>query len=238
MTYAYMYMDRKAFNSAIDCVAAVREAVGSDIDLLVEAHGRFDINTSIQIAYALKPYSPMFFEEPVPPDNLDALAEVHKKSPIPIAAGERIFSIYEFREFLEKGCADYAQPDVSHCGGMMALKKMAAMAESYYVAVAPHNPSGPIANAACLQLAGNITNFRILEIMMTDVTWRKELTDEEVVFHDGHIKIPQKPGLGIEINEDACESYPFIPVKLRHYNGNLTQIRPQGETSYYFNNME
>ena len=231
---SYMYMERADFHRAIDCVAAVRDAVGPDIDLLIEAHGRFDVSTAVEIAQALRPYDPMFMEEPVPPDNLDALAAVHKKSPIPIAAGERLYSIRSFHEFLTKGCADFAQIDVSHCGGIMALKKMAAMAEACYVALAPHNPSGPVANAASLQLAGNLPNWRILEIMYTDVNWRKDLTTEEVVFHDGCIKIPTKPGLGLELNEEECLKHPFIPVYFKHYNGNLTDVRPKAETSNYF----
>lgn len=234
---SYMNLERQAFHEAIDCVAAVRGAVGKDIELLIEAHGRFNISTAIQVAQALAPFEPMFMEEPVPPDNLDALAEVHRKSPIPIASGERIFSTYAFREFLQKGCADIAQPDVSHCGGMMAIKKMEAMAATYYVDMAPHNPSGPVANAATLQLAGNLNNFRILEIMITDVSWRKDLTDEEVVFEGGCIQIPRKPGLGITLREEECLKHPFVPTMLRHYKGTLTDIRPPENTEFYFKGL-
>ncbi len=234
---AYLYMEKREFSAAIDCVAAVREAVGPDVELLIEGHGRFDVATAVKIANAIKPYDPMFFEEPIPPDNLDALAEVHRKSPVPIAAGERIYSQYAFREFLEKGCADFAQLDVSHCGGILALKKMAAMAEVHYVAVAPHNPCGPITNASSLQLAGNIVNYRILETMFTDVSWRRELTSEEVVFRDGYIAIPKKPGLGLDLNERECLKHPYVPIKLRHYNGNLTDIRPKEAAVCYFYGM-
>ena len=128
---AYLYMDNQEFFHAIEIVEAVRAAVGSSVDLLIEGHGRFDVATGIRIANALKPFDPMFFEEPTPPDSLDALAEVHRKSPVPIAAGERIYSVTQFQQFLEKGCADFVQPDVSHCGGISAVKKMAAMAETY-----------------------------------------------------------------------------------------------------------
>jgi galactonate dehydratase len=232
---AYLTMTNAEFDEAIDCVAAVRQAVGSETDLLIEGHGRFNISTAIRISKALEQYHPMFFEEPVPPDNLDALCEVREKSAVPIAAGERVYSQYAMREFLEKRCADFAQPDVSHSGGILAMKKMAAMADNYYVCLAPHNPSGPIANAATLQLAGNLSNFFILEIMLTDVAWRPDLTDEEVVFDNGSILIPQKPGLGIDINENACLEHPYQPVQLRHYKGTLTDIRPAGaQTIYYF----
>lgn len=232
---AYLNLEQAEFCKAIDCVAAVRDAVGNDVELLIECHGRLNPKTAVQVARALVPYSPMFLEEPVPPDNLDALAAVHRASPIPIAAGERIYSIYQCREFLEKGCADYFQPDVSHCGGISAVRKMAAMAEPYYIDIAPHNPSGPIANAATLQLAGCMMNFRILEIMINDVSWRSELTSERVEFFNGHIKIPCGPGLSLELHENACAKYPFRPISLRHYNGTLTDVRPaSAATTYYF----
>lgn len=235
---AYMFMDAQQFSHSIEIVEAVRGAVGSSVDLLIEGHGRFDIATGIKIANALKPFDPYFFEEPTPPDSLDAMAEVRRKSPVPIAGGERIYSLTQFKEFLIKGCADFAQPDVSHCGGIMAVKKMAAMAETFYVAMAPHNPSGPVANVASLTLAANLSNFRILEIMLTDVSWRKELTDEEVVFSKGDIMIPCRPGLGLSLNAAACAEHPFEPVDLRHYGGTLTDIRPAGMTSYYFKGLK
>ncbi|MBQ0026907.1 MAG: mandelate racemase/muconate lactonizing enzyme family protein [Lachnospiraceae bacterium] len=235
---SYMHIERQALHNAINCVAAVRDAVGPDVDILIEGHGRFDVPTAIEITKALKPYEPMFFEEPVPPDSLDALAAVHKKAEVPIAAGERLYSIRNFLEFIEKGCADFAQMDVTHCGGIMALKKMAAMAEAAYIEFAPHNPSGPVANAASLQLAGNLPNYRILEIMYTDVNWRGELSDEEVVFNDGCIRIPKKPGLGVELCEENFAKYPFMPVYFKHYNGNLTDVRPKEATSCYFKQYE
>ena len=179
---AYLFMDNAEFKKSIEIVEAVRGTVGNDVDLLIEGHGRFDIATSIKIANALKPFEPYFFEEPTPPDSFDAIAEVHRKSPVPIAGGERIYGLMQMREYLEKGCVDFVQPDLSHCGGISAVKKMAAMAESHYVALAPHNPSGPIANAATLNIAASTPNFRILEICLTDVSWRSDFTNEKVVF--------------------------------------------------------
>ena len=231
---AYMNMSSAELRRSLEIVEAVRGAVGKDIDLLIEGHGRFDIATGIKIANELKAFDPMFFEEPTPPDNLDALAEVHRKSLVPIAGGERIYSLNQFREFLEKGCADYAQPDVSHCGGISAIRKMAAMAEPCYIALAPHNPSGPVANAATLHLAASLTGFRILEICLTDVSWRRELTNERVVFDHGQIHIPEGVGLGLELNEENCMKYPFQPIDLRHYKGTLTNVRPKDQTSFYF----
>jgi galactonate dehydratase len=129
--------------------------------------------------------------------------------------------------------ADYIQPDISHAGGIMELKKIASVADSYYIPFAPHNPSGPVANAATLQLAASVANFSILEIMYSDVEWRKDVTNEALEYSDGYIKIPDKPGLGIEINEEACLCHPYQPHTLRHYTGALTDIRPQ-KTEFYF----
>ena len=129
--------------------------------------------------------------------------------------------------------ADYIQPDVSHAGGIMELKKIAAEAECRYIPFAPHNPSGPVANAATLQLAANCPNFCILEIMYSDVEYRKDVTNEKLVCSDGFIKIPDKPGLGIELNEEECLKHPYKTHTLRHYTGALTDIRPP-ETKFYF----
>lgn len=234
---AYMYMENADFRRSIEIVEAVRGAVGNDVDLLIEGHGRFDIATGIKIANALKPFDPYFFEEPTPPDCLDALAQVHKSSPVPIAAGERLYSLTQMRDFLERGCADFVQPDISHCGGISAVKKMAALCEAHYVALAPHNPSGPVANAATLHIAASTLGFRILEICLTDVSWRKELTNERVVFDKGNILIPTGVGLGLEINEENCLKYPFQPIDLRHYKGTLTNVRPAEHTSTYFEGL-
>ena len=234
---AYMYMENSDFRRSLEIVEAVRGAVGNDVDLLIEGHGRFDIATGIKIANALKPFDPYFFEEPTPPDCLDALAQVHKSSPVPIAAGERLYSLTQMRDFLERGCADFVQPDISHCGGISAVKKMAALCEAHYVALAPHNPSGPVANAATLHIAASTQGFRILEICLTDVSWRKELTNERVVFDKGNILIPTGVGLGLEIHEENCLKYPFQPIDLRHYKGTLTNIRPADHTSTYFEGL-
>ncbi|MBQ7090753.1 MAG: galactonate dehydratase [Clostridia bacterium] len=230
---SYMNIDNDVLRKAIRNVAAVREAVGDDIDLLIEGHGRFDVPTGIKIAKELERFKPMFFEEPVPPDNLEALAAVREKSPVAISAGERLYGRRAFIELFERRAADYIQPDISHAGGIMELKKIAAMAEAKYIPFAPHNPSGPIANAATLQLATSVPNFEILEIMLTDVEWRKDVTNENLVFEDGCIRIPDLPGLGIEINEEACLAHPYQVHDLRHYTGALTNIRP-AKSIFYF----
>lgn len=230
---AYRTLTSRELDAAIACVDAVRRAVGTEADLLIEGHGRFDVPTAIQIAREIAPFRPMFFEEPVPPDNLDALAQVRAASPVPIAAGERLYTRQGFRELLERRAADFIQPDVSHAGGIGECRKIAAMAESYYLPFAPHNPSGPVANAATLQLAACTPNFSILEIMYDDVIWRQDVTDEALVCREGRIVIPQKPGLGLTLHEAACLEHPYSPHTLRHYTGALTDIRPP-EKAFYF----
>ncbi len=230
---SYLNISSADLNKALRCVAAVREAVGDGVDLLIEGHGRFNVPTGIKIAKELEQFKPMFFEEPVPPDNLDALLRVKEKSPVAISAGERLYTRWDYRKMFDLSAADYIQPDISHAGGIMELKKIAAEAESRYIPFAPHNPSGPVANAATLQLAATCPNFEILEIMYSDVTWRKDITDEKLEYQDGYIKIPDRPGLGIEINEEECLRHPYKPHVLRHYDGTLTDIRP-AKTEFYF----
>lgn len=229
----YMNISNAELNTALERVDAVRRAVGDKIDLLIEGHGRFDVPTGIKIAKELEQFKPMFFEEPVPPDNLEALKAVRDKSPVAISAGERLYGRRDYRNLFEMRAADYIQPDISHAGGIMELKKIASVAETYYIPFAPHNPSGPVANAATLQLAACCPNFSILEIMYSDVDWRKDVTNEALEYKDGYITIPDKPGLGIEIDEEECLKHPYQPHTLRHYTGALTDIRP-AKTEFYF----
>jgi len=229
----YLNISNKDLNTALECVAKVREAVGPEVDLLIEGHGRFNVATGIKIAKELEQFKPMFFEEPVPPDSLDALKEVREKSPVAISAGERLYSRWDYRKMFDLHAADYIQPDISHAGGISELRKIAAEAECRYISFAPHNPSGPVANAATLQLAAVCPNFEILEIMYSDVEWRKDVTNESLKYEDGYIFIPDKPGIGIEINEEECEKHPYQVHTLRHYTGALTDIRP-AKTEFYF----
>ena len=230
---SYLEISNADLDTALRCVDAVRQAVGSKVDLLIEGHGRFNVPTGIKIAKELEQFKPMWFEEPTPPDSLEALKAVRDKSPVPISAGERLYNLKQYRDLFEMRAADYIQPDISHAGGIMELKKIAAVADTYYIPFAPHNPSGPVANAATLQLAACTPNFSILEIMYSDVPWRADVTNEALTYKDGYLDIPDKPGLGIEIDEEACLAHPYKPHTLRHYTGALTDIRPP-ESKFYF----
>lgn len=223
---AYLNLTSAEFAAAIDCVAAVREAVGPGVQLLIEGHGRFNVPTAVRIGLALERFDITWFEEPLPPGDLAGTAEVKSRINIPVAAGERLYTRWDFKELIDRRAADYLQPDVSHCGGIMELRKIAAMAECHFLPVCPHNPNGAITNAATLQLAACTPNFHLLETMSNDVPYRHLLTTEAIEFSDGMMRIPDRPGLGIDINEEEIRKHPYQVHNLRHYNGDLTMIRP------------
>ncbi|HEY6430393.1 MAG TPA: mandelate racemase/muconate lactonizing enzyme family protein [Acetobacteraceae bacterium] len=229
---AYLEMDRPARNRTIEIVEAVRAAVGPDIDLMIEVHGRLNVPTAIAMARALAKFEPRWFEEPVPPESIDALADVRANSPIPIATGERYYEPERFMELIQKRAVDILQPDVSHVGGILEAQKIAAMAHARFLPVAPHNPTGPVVNAMTLQLAATIPNFCILETIAVDVPWRKEIVTESLVFSNSEIRIPDQPGLGLELNEEACLRHPYVRHPLRQFDGNLTMIKPEGSVPF------
>jgi galactonate dehydratase len=186
---------------AVRDVAAVREAVGKEIQFGVDFHGRVSPAMAVRLAKAMEPYEPMFIEEPVLPENVDALVTVARSTSIPIATGERLFTKWGFREVLEKQAAAVLQPDLSHAGGILEVKKIAAMAECYYAAVAPHCPLGPVALAACLQLDACIPNFLAQEHVSLGDGYLKQ----PFQLVDGSVALPEGPGLGIELDDQALE---------------------------------
>ena len=230
---AWLQISKNDLATAIECIRQVSDAVGNDVNLLIEGHGRFDIPTATKIARRLGEFDIFWFEEPIPPDDKEGLREVKRQSPVPIAAGERLYNRYEYRQFFELYCADYIQPDISHAGGIMELRMLAAEAEARHIGFCPHNPSGPVANAATLQIAGCVPNFVMLEMMMTDVPYRSEICDEDLTLRNGCMVIPDRPGLGIELNEQEMLKHPYIRTELRHYRGDLTNIRPPDAVRYY-----
>ena len=230
---AWQQISPQELQQAMECIEKVSEATGGQVRLLIEGHGRFDIPTAVKIGQRLENYDIFWFEEPIPPDDKEGMREVKSRVRVPLAAGERLYSRYDFRQFFDLACTDYIQPDVSHAGGIMELRLLAAEAECRHLGFCPHNPSGPVANAATLQLAACVPNFIMLEMMMTDVPWRRELCDEDLLLKDGEMVIPQRPGLGIELNEQELLRHPYIPTSLRHYRGDLTHIRPADAVPYY-----
>lgn len=198
-----------AYDYAERVMAALREAVGKEVDIMLDCHGRHFPANALEFCRILAPYKPYFIEEPVPPENVDVLAELRKQSPVPIATGERLVTRFGFRDLCEKQACHIIQPDLCHCGGLWEAKKIAAMAETYYIGVAPHNPLGPVANAAALHFALSTPNFLIQEDMLSDVPWRWEVVQHSLETQDGYWLPTETPGLGIEVNEEAARKHPF-----------------------------
>jgi len=198
-----------SYRYAEKMMQAMREAVGEGVDIMVDCHGRHSMANAIEFCRVLAPYRPFFIEEPVPPENVDAMVEVRKASPVPIATGERLITRFQFRELFEKQACAVIQPDLCHCGGLWEAKKIAAMAEAYYLGVAPHNPLGPVANAAALHFALSTPNFLIQEDMLADVPWRWEVVQHALKTENGYWLPTDAPGLGIEVNEANAKKYPF-----------------------------
>ncbi|MCI0397484.1 MAG: mandelate racemase/muconate lactonizing enzyme family protein [Chloroflexi bacterium] len=212
-------LSREEKNKAVALVEAVRDAVGPEADILVEMHGRFNPVTAIDMAHALAPFRPAWYEEPVPPENLPALkkvAEAIAPLGVPVATGERLHTLYEYRELLELQAADVIQPDITHFGGILNTKKLAAWAEAYYVLIAPHNVGGPVSTAAGLHLAACTPNFKILEYFndFAEPYVREAATGlPEVV--DGYFSLPAGPGWGLAVNEDVIREHPRQHI---HFN--------------------
>jgi galactonate dehydratase len=177
----------------------LRAAAGDDADIGIDFHGAIPPQTAKLLIKALEPHQPMFVEEPVACQNVEVMAEIARGTHLPIATGERIFTKWGFREILEKGAATILQPDLCHAGGITEVRLIAGMAEAYYAALAPHNPLGPISLAAGIQLAAAIPNFLCQEQVSLGVGYLKE----PFQVRDGYVEIPRRPGLGIELDENA-----------------------------------
>ena len=210
---------------AIDAVASYRDAVGNEVDLCIEIHRRLTPAESITLARGIEPYHPMFYEDPILPDNFDAMALVAEHISIPIATGERLHTIHEFEMLLKRGAVQYVRPDVCLAGGLTHSKKIAAIAEAHYVGVVPHNPLSPVSTAACLQLAACIPNFAIQEYPAGELEPPKsEIVKAPLKVEDGFLIVPDAPGIGIELADDAQERHPPVPrpVETRlHVDGSV-----------------
>jgi galactonate dehydratase len=205
-------LERREQVLALDIVAAVRDAVGPDVEILIEMHGRFSPHQAIAIARELEPFAPSWVEEPVPPDNLKALAKAAKGIRLPVATGERLVNKWEFRELFERQACDIIQPDVTNTCGLLEGKKIAAMAEVCYMMVAPHNVGGPVSTAACLHLDATLPNFKTQEYFNDFVdSWVQNVATglPQVDPRDGCFALPSGPGLGVELNEEAIAEHPF-----------------------------
>lgn len=201
----------KPIRYAEACVKAMRDAVGEDIDIMVDCHARPSPLMGMQFAKALEPYGLYFFEEPCWPETMEDIALIQRAVKTPIASGERLVGLHAFRDLLEKRAVSVIQPDITHCGGLSEARRIATLAEAYRVAVAPHNPQGPVSTAASIELGFATPSYSICESVHNDVPWRDEVVSEGfTVEKKSRIVRPNhKPGLGIAINEAEVKKHPF-----------------------------
>lgn len=193
-------------------MAELRKAVGDSIDIGLDPHAKiFEPCRALELSEVVYPYRPMFFEEPIRPENILAMAELHKKMRVPLATGEELITKYPFHDLMALKAADILQPDVAIVGGLTEMKKIAAEAEVNYINIAPHNPLGPVATAACVHFAASTPNFLILEYVHPRSGPLREMVLEPIKFKDGYLEIPDRPGLGIELDIKAIEKYPAKP---------------------------
>ena len=212
---AWRVMDRADLQLSIDIVGGVREAVGPNIDILVEGHNRFSASTALQIAEKIAPYNPTWFEEPVHFQAIEAIVEVAKHSPVPIACGESYTNTRQFAELLAHNAISILQPDPLAVGGILTCRQVAAIADAHYGVIAPHNAQGPVSTAICVQVAACTPNFFLQEVFDEfNVTWEERLTIPPTKVINGYIEIPERPGLGIDLNWDELKQHPYAP---NHY---------------------
>ena len=202
----------------------MREAVGPSVDIMVDLHGRTTAAGAIAYGQALAPYDPWFFEEPCQPGNPLALAEVARALPFPVATGERLISLQEFREHLAVGACAVLQPDICHVGDPTGLRRAAAIAESHHIPLAPHNPLGPIAMGVNQHVAFATPGVIVQEVMRSDVSWRQDIFSGSFPIVGGYIGAPGGPGRGITVNEEAAAEHlyrPEIPITTRDSDGSV-----------------
>jgi len=207
------YLDPSIFDRIREFFVAAREAGGPDMGIAVDCHGRLSPKAAMRLCRVLEDLNLLFIEEPVPPENPDALSMVQRETTVPIAAGERWATIYGVRPFLEKHAVDYLQCDLVNCGGITGLRKIAAMAEAHYIGMAPHNPNGPLATIMNLHYAAAIPNFLILETIGSEAEEKlaEQLLESPVKFSAGSLELPTGPGFGVNLVQQALDARPYAP---------------------------
>jgi galactonate dehydratase len=208
---AWKDLSREESEAAVERVAAVRDAVGPAVGLMIEFHGRLAAGAAVAMIRRLKRFDPVWCEEPVVPESIELLAEVKRQVRAPIAAGERLYTLADFYRLTSRRAADVVQMDIAHCGGLLAAKKVAAFAAVQDLRVAPHCSIGPVALAACLHFDVSTPNFMIQEAFAEfDVPWRSRLVNGWNPVRNGDLVVGDEPGLGLELNEEALAEHPYV----------------------------
>ena len=197
----------QAVDLGVACVAAMREAVGPDVAIKIDAHSNFDVPLSIEVARRLEPQDLSWYEEPIPPERVAETKQIHDAVVQPIAGGEFLFGMDGFAPLCQQRAVDVVMPDVKHCGGLAEARRIAAIADLHGVAVSPHNPSGPVATAASVQLCASMSNFDILEYQWGEVGWRGNLLEPPERFDRGQIQVTDAPGFGVELNDAVAREH-------------------------------
>lgn len=205
--------DTALIQKIVKAAEGIREAVGMDCPLMFDGHGRYDADLAIKIGQALKDVDLYFFEEPVQPEHVDAMKKVSDNVPMPLAGGERLSLCGEFREFLDKKALSILQPDLAHCHGFGEALKVAHLADAFSAWVAPHCPMSPVITAISMHLDAISPNFLIQERLFLD-DWRNKVITEPLVVKDGFIELNDKPGWGIELDDELCAAHPEIPIAM------------------------
>lgn len=190
-----------AVESGIASIAAMRDAVGPGVALMVDCHSFFDVALAVRVAERLEPFALTWYEEPVPPEQVEKTSEIHRRIKQQMAGGELLFGIGGFAPLTRSRAVDVIMPDVKHCGGLLELSRIGAMAETEGVKVAPHNPSGPVSTAASVQVCAFLANVNYLELQWGEVDWRADVLNPRETFRSGTIEVPDAPGFGVELNE-------------------------------------
>ena len=205
------FVDSEAFiEKGIECLFAVREAVGSGVRVMTDCHSFFSVARAVAVAKKLEPVDLDWYEEPVAPENTAETLAIRRAIKQEMAGGEFLFGVRGFEPLCREKAVDVIMPDVKHCGGVLEMTRIAAMAEIFGVTVAPHNPTGPVATAASLQLCAGMKNFRILEMQWGEVDWRGALVKPAENFAGGMIAVPDLPGFGITLNEELARAKRMI----------------------------
>jgi galactonate dehydratase len=207
---AYRVQDPVDEDLSIDIVAAVREVVGPQVDLMIEGHDRFSVSTALRIADRLAEHRPAWFEEPVPHQNIGSMVEVARRSPVPVATGESLTSLQQFAELLRHDAVHILQPEPLFVGGIWRTRQVAALADAHYGVVAPHNAQGPVCGAVSAQLGACIPNFYVQETFDEfNASWTRQIVDRPVVPVDGYVEVSTAPGLGIDLDWERLAAHPY-----------------------------
>jgi galactonate dehydratase len=196
-----------AVRTGIDAARAMRDAVGPGIEIMVDCHSFFDVDLAVRVAKKLEPLKLAWYEEPVAPERLEETLAIRKRIAQPMAGGEVLFGVAGFSGLTRTRAVNVIMPDVKHCGGLLELTRIAAIADADGVAVAPHNPSGPVSTAATVQVCAGLRNFRLLEFQWGEATWRHDLLDPPEQFINGSIAVPGRPGFGVRLNERVVRAH-------------------------------